>query len=709
MSSREHIYTPTLSLRSLHSLQTWFGLLKGSSQLVTVQTCSQESVDGCVVLESPDNGRGLWHKDIKDIDEESEWQWLKVILCWEPQQAIKAARDGCLLFKALLGRFTEADIGKVEAFHALILFMRAWVDPLSFDNERCMEVYWASSAELTVDSFSHIKAEEAGQFKKAKSIDNPDTLCQADDGPGLLEDPAAQHVERRALNRDVASAASFRKAHHWIRDVCQVHHKRTCPGTAPSPLPTRLIDVKSCGNAVRLHISSSDDRNYYAALSYCWGGNQSITLRRDNRQVWMSGVPLGDLPQTLQDAVTVARGLDLPYLWIDALCIVQDDPEDVAAEMARMADVYSRAYVTISAASPKSCKEGFLSVREVPHAHRQVFQLPLRCPDDQIGSIRFVEVDMEYDVQNESIHQRAWTLQEAILSPRILVYDSHQLRWVCRSALDSDGWYTQFEKSFERLEEHYGDSSDSLEGWRAIVESYTSRSMSKAEDKLLAISGVALVYANILQDDYLAGLWVSHLVLELLWRKEGRDAGLGSGYQHTLDLKHRPVQYRAPSWSWASVDGTVAWHSFFRKRNVVAQLLDFSVRPVVDTAPFGAVKSGYVSLRGRLTEALWLDGDTIKLANDDALKFLGAVPDAIEDAERVSSDKCALVWCLELAISPPHESASKNQEFAAGLILVPDSGHYKRIGFFCVWSHSSGTSIWRRTLDTCAPQEVTIV
>ncbi|KAK5697591.1 hypothetical protein LTR97_007729 [Elasticomyces elasticus] len=119
-----------------------------------------------VVLEPPDNGRGLWQKDIKDTDEESEWQWLKVILCREPQQAIKAAREGCLLFKALLGKFTEADIGKVEAFHALVLFMRACVDPFSFDNEHIMEAYWASSADITINSLNgDTKTEEAGQFE----------------------------------------------------------------------------------------------------------------------------------------------------------------------------------------------------------------------------------------------------------------------------------------------------------------------------------------------------------------------------------------------------------------------------------------------------------------------------------------------------------------------------------------------------------------
>ncbi|KAK5745375.1 hypothetical protein LTR17_001536 [Elasticomyces elasticus] len=643
---------------------------------------------GKAVLEPPDNGRGLWHKDIKDIDEESRWQFLKVILCREPQQAIKAARDGCLLFKALLGRFTEADIGKVDAFHALVLFMRAWVDPLKFDSEYVMEAYWASSADITINSFnSDIKTKRAG-------------------------DLAAHHVERRPLNRDVASAASFAKARHWIHDVCHVRHKRTCPRPGPSLLPSRLIDVKSCGNTVQLHTPSSDDRNYYAALSYCWGGNQSVTLRRDNRQVWMSGVPVSDLPQTLQDAVTVARGLDLAYLWIDALCIVQDDPEDVAAEMARMANVYSRAYVTISAASAKSCKEGFLKTREVPHAHRQVFQLPLRCPDDQIGSIRFVEVDTEYDVQHESIHQRAWTLQEAILSPRVLVYDSHQLRWVCRSELRSDGWYTQFDKSFERLEdlhrpdslpveeERSGGCFDPSEGWRTIVKSYTSRSMSKSDDKLLAISGVAQVYAKVLKDDYLAGLWVSHLVLELLWRKERKDTGFGTDFKHRFDLKHRPVQYRAPSWSWASVDGVVGWIGHFRKKNVVAQLLDFRIRPVVDTAPFGAVKSGHVSLRGRMTQVLWLHDTRFKLANDETAEFWGAVPDTIEDAEQMTPDTSAPVWFLELVTS---------SDCAAGLIIVPVSGYYKRIGYYCVSSISNELSIWRRHTDLCAPQEVTIV
>ncbi|KAK5130758.1 hypothetical protein LTR08_001703 [Meristemomyces frigidus] len=125
--------------------------------------------------------------------------------------------------------------------------------------------------------------------------------------------------------------------------------------------------------------------------------------------------------------------------------------------------------------------------------------------------------------------------------------------------------------------------------------------MSKPGDKLLAFSGVAQVYADLLKDEYLAGLWGSRLVLELLWRKKWN-------HDCSLDLRNRPSQYRAPSWSWASIDGAVEWARTFKEEDVVAKVLGYNVDLVAKAALYGAVKGGRVTLQGHLISALWRNG-----------------------------------------------------------------------------------------------------
>lgn len=123
-------------------------------------------------------------------------------------------------------------------------------------------------------------------------------------------------------------------------------------------MPTRLLEV---GN-LRLVESKYITPERYVALSHCWGivSKRFSTVEKNFSQLKKS-IDVEALPQTFRDAITVTRGLQIKYIWIDSLCIIQDDEEDWYREAARMELVFSDAYCTIGASSSKSSIEGFLA------------------------------------------------------------------------------------------------------------------------------------------------------------------------------------------------------------------------------------------------------------------------------------------------------------------------------------------------------------
>jgi hypothetical protein len=144
-------------------------------------------------------------------------------------------------------------------------------------------------------------------------------------------------------------------------------------------IPTRLIAIESD----HLSLLEYSDPAPYAALSYCWGNKKQVTTTTNNLQQHKSILYFKDLLETVKDAITVASKLGFRRLWIDSLCIIQDDDGDKAREISKMPLIYSQATITIAASHPKSVHDGFL--RDRPP--RQYFQLPYLCSNGEEGSI----------------------------------------------------------------------------------------------------------------------------------------------------------------------------------------------------------------------------------------------------------------------------------------------------------------------------------
>jgi hypothetical protein len=136
---------------------------------------------------------------------------------------------------------------------------------------------------------------------------------------------------------------------------------------AKSTLPTRVVYVGDGSREPYLYETSREDA-LYTALSHCWGGKKNIHLTTKTADLEIRGesIPISTLPKTFADAVLLTRKLGIKYIWIDSLCIIQDDAEDWVRESARMAEVYQNAALTISADGAADGSQGLFQTIEVP-------------------------------------------------------------------------------------------------------------------------------------------------------------------------------------------------------------------------------------------------------------------------------------------------------------------------------------------------------
>jgi hypothetical protein len=114
----------------------------------------------------------------------------------------------------------------------------------------------------------------------------------------------------------------------------------------------------------------------WAALSYVWGGNQEVKTTSSCLSAMMMNISVENLPQTLTDALMVCKKLWLRYIWIDCLCIVQDDGDDLTRELANRHRIYQQAWVTIAAATAHNVSQGFLHNMMIPSGDADTTLLP---------------------------------------------------------------------------------------------------------------------------------------------------------------------------------------------------------------------------------------------------------------------------------------------------------------------------------------------
>ena len=391
----------------------------------------------------------------------------------------------------------------------------------------------------------------------------------------------------RLVERDPLSDATMELVRDWLK-TCARH--KICRAQVARPMPKRLIDVQSSPK-VMLTEHNDGEVGHYVALSHCWGSvDDTFSTTRDNIAERTSiGIEFPQLPNNFQHAILFTERLGYRYLWIDGLCIMQDDEEDWTFEATQMAQYYCNAILTLAIADAPTCHVGFL------HFRHHYTSPPISGKGQEYYCLREVlRGDFDFNM-TAPINKRAWTLQERLISPRIIHFTRDQLLWRCREGDWAEGYvYNSYRRHEEftlgcqkaayfihREEEDaywrsrssdpdyepYFNSDFAAEIWYHCVSEYTTRFLSRPSDKLIAISGLAEKYANPKLGRYLAGIWEQDLFRGLVWtRVKPREQTKGQ-YISYIALKAKrtlasrafkpPLSYRAPSWSWASVNGPV--------------------------------------------------------------------------------------------------------------------------------------------------------
>ncbi|XXG99951.1 hypothetical protein Hte_006292 [Hypoxylon texense] len=399
---------------------------------------------------------------------------------------------------------------------------------------------------------------------------------------------------------DVRSEECMRFMKESIWECCNRH-----PACAMQPddfVPTRLIYVGGGKDALKLCDNISSGQNIsWAALSHCWGGGEPLSLTKDALKGFKERINFLELPATFQDAVTVTQELGLAYVWIDSLCIVQDDKTDWEKDAARMGAVYSRAFVVISGASSPNPSTPYLRPREeewlpkrfnfsvspgvsIPIAVRQ--RHLLAAPLDQ-GLLEPPFTSSWATLKKVGpLYGRGWCFQESFLASRILNFAPGAIIYECKTHRKSEDQLPPYPCTTPGT---LGEVTP-LEQWHMIVKSYTSRQLTFVKDKLPAIAGAATKMPQAVTSRYLAGLWSESLLLDLLWQ-------VMPGRAHT-PLMTKEHEENAPTWSWASVNWGVTWNPL-RSPQLLAAVADARVR-VEGANPYGQVSGGAVTLRGRV-------------------------------------------------------------------------------------------------------------
>ncbi|GAW12861.1 hypothetical protein ANO14919_022320 [Xylariales sp. No.14919] len=429
--------------------------------------------------------------------------------------------------------------------------------------------------------------------------------------PGPCKYPGLPHLAS-PVNTNPGSEKSIQLIRSWLT-ACSLGHGCGIDNL-PSSLPTFLLEVEN--ERIRLMEMAGKPKDRYVALSYCWGTEKQKTLlERNNKQQLLRDIPLESLDKTIQEAIDITRKIGFRYIWIDALCIVQDGEEAKAREIARMHEIYRDATLTLIASQGAGVRDGLLPKRDVvggsqPH---HVFRLP--CLDEEgtsPGNNTLILLPKYYaslellGIKHEPWVQRAWTLQEAVIPRRCLRFGAQKTTWDCHNAVkeyrDSDGWhYLSFEGNIdgndrlldkargmmEQIRSHgQADKKQLWATWDQLVDEFSSRGIKYQSDRLPAISSIAREFSRFLDDDYVCGLWKSRLYLCLLWhRKEpGQRSVIQSSY--------------IPSWSWAASLGLTARPGLQVSKDESFEVLKYHVVPTLGGDEYGAVESASLCVKG---------------------------------------------------------------------------------------------------------------
>ncbi|PHH52483.1 hypothetical protein CFIMG_002716RAa3 [Ceratocystis fimbriata CBS 114723] len=540
-------------------------------------------------------------------------------------------------------------------------------------------------------------------------------------------------------------------------------------------VPNRLLNIRDFKSSGSLHLSLRDgvlaelaDKGgwpYYATLSYSWGNSPEsasaqLKTTREMFDEYMNNIPFEQLPGTVKDAITVCCHLDIPYLWVDALCIIQDDCKDWEQEGSQMALIYKFSFATICAANTTSCHQSFLDrsrLAALESSAPTLLNIPLIPSTDpsQVQGYLSISKDdenaktleMQYrdDINNSYWASRGWVFQEQCLSKRLIIFGAPNVYFKSPSrAVKIEGINQRVQQDIKLAFTKIADTKNLAKAatqWYGIAQRYQNKGLTVASDRLPALSGLANEFAYIMgfaASDFVAGNWRQTFITDISWEQEQPQHNL-SALIKQLEASALASQLRfpvstdesnivrtddtktgiIPSWSWmrdANQGGDCWWMPNVETYEPCQEgAREWDVRTATPGSnPFGAITGGYIVLHGKLVSLSSCFEDDIYIKSQErhllnlqyrrrSLAFISVKFDGLIGDYDIGS-----LCILPLLQSPVALDLSKDLELASlecdsnnlrGLVLhrAAENGLYVRVGVF----HStSRCSLKKRCRDT---------
>lgn len=423
----------------------------------------------------------------------------------------------------------------------------------------------------------------------------------------------------------------FDSVSQWF-DACTGSNHSACNAYRKHPgrklsRPSRLLHFRRANNQsnmVQLVEVETDETYRYATLSHRWGKDHAEPpklSRHDNdhgtlsHKTMIKGISTSVLPRIFQQALQIVQSCDLEYLWIDCLCIIQDKDvhgrnHDWEMEASKVGDIYAGGLFNIAAISSDDSGGSLL-----PET-KEFFAPVLWHPTRKALVRAILESDSEFErrVLSKELLSRGWVFQEVLLAPATLFCTAEQMWWLCH-----EGRYCQNPLTYSRSysassKGYYGNPpfieqrdaitkrdtrSPFYDGWGKLLSYYIRTSVTRKDDRLVAIAGLAKVYQSLhLQAlesaHYHSGLWSTCIIDQLHWHTTSID----------LPKRRYTADHFIPSWSPVSCDGDIGWEYIVPELSHMQPAIECNMN-TSGLDQFGRAKTieqGILHLRGVLIE-----------------------------------------------------------------------------------------------------------
>ena len=287
----------------------------------------------------------------------------------------------------------------------------------------------------------------------------------------------------------------------------------------------------------------------YIALSYVWGGPQSFqnVMSRKKALYNPHSISVDDeaIPRTIQDAIRLAADLGEKYIWMDSLCICQDETEHKMSQIANMSNIYSQALFTTVAVSGSNANAGLSGVRATSRDSIQRTE----CVQGMI--LANVLPQLEDIIEQSHRNTRGWTYQEKQLCKSYLIFCKTHVFFQCnRTVFKEDSGLRNHAIGGGRALRIRGERQPIWNSYRRAVVEYTKRTTSDESDVVNAFQRIVSLLQPAFKGDFLFGLPETELGIALLWQPT-------SSIRRRVNPETEAPLF--PSWSWVGWIGGVAY------------------------------------------------------------------------------------------------------------------------------------------------------